>query len=181
MEAEKKNQRHGLIIINTGNGKGKTTAALGTAFRALGQGFKVAMVQFIKGGWRYGELNAAEKFENFFIEPMGHGFLKLGDENPDPADCELAERTWRRCAELILSDQYDLVVCDEVNYALSYRLLPVEMVIDTLKRKPPRVHVILTGRDAPAELVELADLVTEMREIKHPFQKGIKAQRGIEF
>lgn len=181
METEKKHQRHGLIIINTGNGKGKTTAALGTVFRALGQGFKVAMVQFIKGGWRYGELNAAEKFDNFFIEPMGHGFLKLGAEEPDPADCELAEKTWRRCAELILSDEYDLVVCDEVNYALSYRLLPVEMVIETLKQKPSRVHVILTGRDAPPELIEIADLVTEMREIKHPFRKGIKAQRGIEF
>jgi cob(I)alamin adenosyltransferase len=177
----KKDKRHGLIIINTGNGKGKTTAALGTVFRALGQGFRVAMIQFIKGSWRYGELSAAEKFANFTLEPMGHGFLKLGAEAPDPADCELAEKTWRRCAELIQSGDYDLVVCDEVNYALSYRLLPVEMVLETLRAKPSWVHVILTGRDAPAELIELADLVTEMREIKHPYQKGIKAQRGIEF
>jgi len=98
------NKRHGLIIVNTGNGKGKTTAALGTVFRALGQGFKVAMIQFIKGGWRYGELNAAEKFTNFSLEPMGHGFLKLGDGKPAPEDCALAEKTWAKCAEKILSD-----------------------------------------------------------------------------
>jgi len=175
------NKRHGLIIVNTGNGKGKTTAALGTVFRALGQGFKVAMIQFIKGGWRYGELNAAEKFTNFSLEPMGHGFLKLGDGDPAPEDCALAEKTWARCAEKILSDEYDLVVCDEVNYALSYGLLPVEMVLATLAQKPQRLHVILTGRDAHEKIIEIADLVTEMREIKHPYQKGIKAQRGIEF
>ena len=181
MTETNESKRHGLIIVNTGNGKGKTTAALGTVFRALGQGFKVAMVQFIKGGWRYGELNAAEKFDNFSLEPMGHGFLKLGDGEPAPEDCALAEKTWAKCAEKILSDEYDLVVCDEVNYALSYGLLSVEMVLDTLAQKPHRLHVILTGRDAHEKIIEVADLVTEMREIKHPYQKGIKAQRGIEF
>ncbi|HIE08143.1 MAG TPA: cob(I)yrinic acid a,c-diamide adenosyltransferase [Desulfarculaceae bacterium] len=181
MSEESSAKRHGLIIVNTGNGKGKTTAALGTVFRALGQGFKVAMIQFIKGGWRYGELSAAEKFADFSLEPMGHGFIKLGDGDPAPEDCALAEKTWAKCAEKILSDEYDLVVCDEVNYALSYGLLPVAMVLETLSRKPPRLHVILTGRNAPEELIEMADLVTEMREIKHPYQKGIKAQRGIEF
>ena len=181
MSEDNSSKRHGLIIINTGNGKGKTTAALGTVFRALGQGFKVAMIQFIKGGWRYGELNAAEKFPNFSLEPMGHGFLKLGDGEPAPEDCALAEKTWAECAAKILSDEYDLVVCDEVNYALSYGLLPVATVLDTLARKPQRLHVILTGRNAPEELLEAADLVTEMREIKHPYQQGIKAQRGIEF
>ncbi len=181
MSEEGSAKRHGLIIVNTGNGKGKTTAALGTVFRALGQGFKVAMIQFIKGGWRYGELSAAEKFADFSLEPMGHGFIKLGDGDPAPEDCALAEKTWAKCAEKILSDEYDLVVCDEVNYALSYGLLPVTMVLKTLSRKPQRLHVILTGRNAPEELIEMADLVTEMREIKHPYQKGIKAQRGIEF
>jgi cob(I)alamin adenosyltransferase len=181
MSEEGSAKRHGLIIVNTGNGKGKTTAALGTVFRALGQGFKVAMIQFIKGGWRYGELQAAEKFADFSLEPMGHGFIKLGDGEPAPEDCALAEKTWAKCAEKILSDEYDLVVCDEVNYALSYGLLPVTMVLETLARKPQRLHIILTGRNAPEELIEAADLVTEMREIKHPYQKGIKAQRGIEF
>ncbi len=181
MSEEGSAKRHGLIIVNTGNGKGKTTAALGTVFRALGQGFKVAMIQFIKGGWRYGELKAAEKFADFSLEPMGHGFIKLGDGDPAPEDCALAEKTWAKCAEKILSDEYDLVVCDEVNYALSYGLLPVAMVLKTLSRKPQRLHVILTGRNAPEELIEMADMVTEMREIKHPYQKGIKAQRGIEF
>ncbi|MBN2808130.1 MAG: cob(I)yrinic acid a,c-diamide adenosyltransferase [Deltaproteobacteria bacterium] len=181
MSEASKEKRHGLIIVNTGHGKGKTTAALGTVFRALGQGFKVAMIQFIKGGWQYGELAAAKKFENFSLEPMGKGFLKLGDGDPLPEDCALAEKTWALCADRILSEKYDLVVCDEVNYALSYGLLPVSMVLETLARKPSWVHVILTGRDAPEALLAVADLVTEMREIKHPYQKGIMAQRGIEF
>ncbi|HDS16224.1 MAG TPA: cob(I)yrinic acid a,c-diamide adenosyltransferase [Proteobacteria bacterium] len=181
LQASDGDKRHGLIIINTGHGKGKTTAALGTVFRALGQGFKVAMVQFIKGGWRYGELNAAEKFDNFTLEPMGQGFLKLGEGEPAAEDCALAEKTWAHCEQKILSGEYDLVVCDEVNYALSYGILPVNRVLETLARKPPRVHVMLTGRDAPEALIEAADLVTEMREIKHPYRKGIKAQRGIEF
>ncbi len=176
-----KAKRHGLIIVNTGNGKGKTTAALGTAFRAAGQGFNIIMIQFIKGSWKYGELEAAKKFPNFTIEPMGKGFVKLGATEPDAADIELAARTWERCAAAILSQEYDLVICDEINYAISYRLLPVAEVVAVLKRKPSTVHVILTGRDAKPEIIAAADLVTEMREIKHPYQQGITAQRGIEF
>ncbi len=176
-----KDKRRGLIIVNTGNGKGKTTAALGTAFRAAGQGFNIMIIQFIKGSWKYGELEAAKKFDNLTITPMGKGFIKLGAAEPEAADCRLAEETWSACEQAILSGDYDLVVCDEVNYALSYKLLPVQRVIETLQKRPSYVHVILTGRDAPPEIVELADLVTEMREIKHPYQTGISAQRGIEF
>ncbi|MBW1646451.1 MAG: cob(I)yrinic acid a,c-diamide adenosyltransferase [Deltaproteobacteria bacterium] len=176
-----KAKRHGLIIVNTGNGKGKTTAALGTAFRAAGQGFRIIMIQFIKGSWKYGELEAAKKFDNFTIEPMGKGFVKLGAAEPEAADVSLAAATWERCAEAIMSGEYDLVICDEINYAISYRLLPVARVVDVLRRKPSTVHVILTGRDAKPEIIEIADLVTEMREIKHPYQRGITAQRGIEF
>jgi cob(I)alamin adenosyltransferase len=176
-----KEKRRGLIIVNTGNGKGKTTAALGTAFRAAGQGFEIMIIQFIKGSWKYGELEAAKKFDNLTITPMGKGFVKLGAAEPEAADCRLAEETWSACEQAILSGNYDLVVCDEVNYALSYKLLPVQRVIETLQKRPSYVHVILTGRDAPSEIIELADLVTEMKEIKHPYQAGISAQRGIEF
>ena len=112
---------------------------------------------------------------------MGKGFIKLGSAEPETADCELAEKTWQACEQAILSGEYDLVICDEVNYALSYKLLPVQRVVDTLNNKPSHVHVILTGRDAPPEIIELADLVTEMKEIKHPYKTGISAQRGIEF
>jgi cob(I)alamin adenosyltransferase len=175
--------KKGLIIINTGNGKGKTTAALGVAFRALGHNFKVCMVQFIKGSWKYGELEAAKKFDNFTLIPMGKGFVNLGDKKPDPEDIKLAEKTLKKGKESILSGEYRLVILDEVNYAVSYNLIKIEDVIDILKNKPDNVHVILTGRNAETfpELIEIADLVTEMREVKHPYQKGINAQRGIEF
>ena len=175
--------KKGLIIINTGNGKGKTTAALGVAFRALGHNFKVCMVQFIKGSWKYGELEAAKKFDNFTLIPMGKGFVNLGGKKPDPEDIKLAEKTLKKGKESILSGEYRLVILDEVNYAVSYNLIKIEDVIDILKNKPDNVHVILTGRNAETfpELIEIADLVTEMREVKHPYQKGINAQRGIEF
>ena len=175
--------KKGLIIINTGNGKGKTTAALGTAFRALGHGFNVYMLQFIKGSWKYGELEAAKKFDNFILEPMGKGFVNLGAKEPDPEDIELAEATLRKAKEIIQSGKYRLVILDEVLYALSYNLIKVENILDILKNKPENVHVILTGRGADKfpTLLEIADLVTEMKEIKHPYQKGITAQRGIEF
>lgn len=176
-----KNKRQGLIIVHTGHGKGKTTAALGTAFRAAGQGFKIIIIQFIKGSWKYGELEAAKKFANLTITPMGKGFIKLGAAEPEVADCELADNTWKVCEQAILSGDYDLVICDEVNYALSYKLLPVQRVVETLNNKPAHVHVILTGRDALPEIIKLADLVTEMKEIKHPYKMGISAQRGIEF
>ncbi|MBN2232833.1 MAG: cob(I)yrinic acid a,c-diamide adenosyltransferase [Deltaproteobacteria bacterium] len=176
-----KKQRRGLVIVNTGHGKGKTTAALGTAFRAAGHGFNILVVQFIKGSWKYGELEAAKRFDNLHIEPMGKGFVNLGGAAPDLADIELAAATWDRCAAAILSEDYDLVICDEVNYAVTYGLLPVARVLETLAQKPESVHVILTGRDARPEIIERADLVTEMREIKHPYKAGVSAQRGIEF
>jgi len=175
--------RKGLIIVHTGPGKGKTTAALGTAMRAAGQGLKVLMVQFIKGSWHYGELEAAKRFDedSFRIIPMGRGFVKVGAEKPDPEDVRLVEEAWRFAAEQIQSGDYDLVILDEINYAISYKMLEVGKVIEALKRKPEMVHVILTGRSAHPDIVELADLVTEMREIKHPYYKGVQAQRGIEY
>jgi cob(I)alamin adenosyltransferase len=175
--------RKGLIIIHTGPGKGKTTAALGTAFRAVGQGLKVLMVQFIKGSWHYGELDAAHMLgeDHFKILPMGRGFVKVGAEKPHPEDVRLVEEAWQFASEKIRSGEYDLVILDEINYAISYKMLDPGVVVQTLKAKPEMVHVILTGRNAHPSLVELADMVTEMREVKHPYQKGILAQRGIEY
>ncbi len=173
----------GLIIVHTGPGKGKTTAALGIAFRAVGQGLKVVMVQFIKGSWHYGELDAARMLgeDRFTILPMGRGFVKIGAEKPDPEDVRLVEDAWKFAEEKILSGKYDLVILDEINYAISYKMLDPEGVVETLGKKPDTVHVILTGRNAHPSIVELADLVTEMREVKHPYQKGVLAQKGIDY
>ena len=179
MAAEKKK---GLIIVHTGPGKGKTTAALGLGFRAVGDGLKVLMVQFIKGSWHYGELDAAELLgrDKFLIRPMGKGFVKLGGE-PDPEHKKAAEEAWAFAREKIFSGEYDMIILDEINYALSYGLVPVAPVVEALQQKPETLHVVLTGRNAHPDIIALADLVTEMREIKHPYQKGIEAQRGIEY
>lgn len=175
--------RKGLIIVYTGPGKGKTTAALGIAFRAVGQGLKVLMVQFIKGSWHYGELDAAQMLgdDRFTILPMGRGFVKVGEEKPDSEDVRRVEEAWEFSREKLRSRQYDLVILDEINYAISYRMLDPEKVVKALQEKPEMVHVILTGRNAHPSIAEQADLVTEMREVKHPYQKGILAQRGIDY
>jgi cob(I)alamin adenosyltransferase len=175
--------RKGLIIVHTGPGKGKTTAAMGTAFRAVGQGLKVLMVQFLKGSWHYGELDAAKMLgdDRFTIQPMGRGFVKIGAEKPDPEDVRLVEEAWRFAAAKMQSREYDLIILDEINYAISYKMLSPEAVVEALKARPEMLHVILTGRNAHPAIVECADLVTEMREVKHPYQRGIQAQRGIEY
>ena len=170
-------------MVHTGPGKGKTTAALGLALRAVGQGLRVLMVQFIKGSWHYGELEAAKTLgeDRFQILPMGRGFVKIGAEKPDPEDVRLVEEAWSFASQSILGGEYDLVILDEINYAISYHMLDPEPVLETLRRKPEMVHVVLTGRNAHPAIVEFADLVTEMRDVKHPYQKGIVAQRGIEY
>jgi cob(I)alamin adenosyltransferase len=141
------------------------------------------MVQFIKGSWHYGELDAARMLgeDRFKILPMGRGFVKVGAEKPDPEDIRLAQEAWEFASENILGSQYDLVILDEINYAISYKMLDPHVVANALRNKPEMVHVILTGRNAHPSLVELADMVTEMREVKHPFHKGTSAQRGIEY
>lgn len=175
--------KKGLVIVHTGPGKGKTTAALGLGFRAVGSGLKVIMVQFIKGSWHYGELDAAKMLgdDRFQILPMGRGFVKVGVEKPDPEDVRMVEEAWNFAKEKILDGAYDMVILDEINYAISYNMLSPEEVARTLQAKPEMVHVVLTGRNAHPSIVECADLVTEMREIKHPYQRGIPAQRGIEY
>jgi cob(I)alamin adenosyltransferase len=178
--------RRGLILINTGPGKGKTTAALGTAFRAAGNGMRVLILQFLKGSWHYGELDAAQALgeamgQDFVMKQMGRGFVKVGGAETDPEDIRMVEQAWDEAAAAILSGEWDLVVLDEINYAIGYKMLDPEKVAEVLRAKPEMVHVILTGRNAHPILVELADTVTEMREVKHAYEKGILAQRGIEF
>jgi len=175
-------QDRGYIVVLTGDGKGKTTSALGMAMRAIGQGLRVAVLQFIKGTWRYGELETAARLApDLVIRPLGEGFVHVDPKNPDPKDVACAQRGWQVCKETLMSGEYGMVVLDEINLAVSYGLLPLEEVIAALKERPPHVHVVLTGRDAPPELVEMADLVTEMVEVKHPYRKGITARKGIEF
>lgn len=174
--------RRGLILINTGPGKGKTTAALGTALRAVGNGMRVLMLQFLKGSWHYGELDAVEAFEGkFVLKQMGRGFVKVGGAETDPEDIRLVEAAWAEAREAIYSGDWDMVVLDEINYAIGYKMLDAAVVAEALRGRPEMVHVILTGRNAHPLLVELADTVTEMRDVKHAYEKGILAQRGIEY
>jgi cob(I)alamin adenosyltransferase len=176
-----KSAEKGLIIVNTGNGKGKTTAALGMVMRSLGHGYKVAIVQFIKGAWEPAEKAVLEKWEDQIkFQAMGEGFT--WETQDRERDIEKAMAAWSQGLEYILNPEYKLVLLDEVNIALKLGYLDVNTVIQGLAQKPDDSHVILTGRGAPKELIAIADLVTEMSLIKHPFrEQGIKAQPGIEF
>ncbi len=170
----------GLLIVNTGNGKGKTTAALGQAFRAVGHGFRVCFLQFLKGSWKYGELEAAKRFEDLMeIRALGKGFTWQSEDLNE--DIQSARDAWDLAKQVIASGKFKMVVLDELTYLITYGMVPEEDILNTLRNRPPELHVVVTGRDASPGLIELADLVTEMNEIKHPFRNGIKAQRGIEF
>jgi cob(I)alamin adenosyltransferase len=178
--------RRGLVLINTGPGKGKTTAALGTAFRAAGNGMRVLVLQFLKGSWHYGELDSAEALSRsdgftYVMRQMGRGFVKIGGAEADPEDLRMVEAAWDEAVAAMQSGEWDVLVLDEINYAIGYKMLDAEKVAAALRDRPEMLHVILTGRNAHPALVELADTVTEMREVKHAYQKGILAQRGIEF
>ena len=172
----------GLLIVNTGHGKGKTTCALGLMMRAAGQGLRCCMVQFMKArNDRYGEHAAAEKL-GIEVHTMGDGFT-WDTKNPEQ-DRQTARKTWNLCVEKLRTKEYDMLVFDELVYVLSYGMLPVEEVLEEFRKaraEQPARHIVVTGRDAPPELIAAADLVTEMREVKHPFQAGIRAQKGIEF
>lgn len=174
---ERRNQA--LVIVNTGDGKGKTTAALGIVMRSWGQGQRVIMLQFIKsqtGNW--GEIRAAKKM-GIELVPLGDGFTWMSKDIDH--DRALAQRCWQRCRDVIQSGAYDIVIMDEMTYCFKFGWLDIEEVLDVLRGRPACQHVIITGRDAPPELIEFADLVTEMREIKHPYKAGVRAQKGIEF
>ena len=176
-----KNKEKGLIIVHTGNGKGKTTAALGMVMRSLGHGYKVAIVQFIKGAWEPAEKAVLERWAGQLeFKAMGEGFT--WETQDRERDTQKAIAAWEQGLEFILNPEYKLVLLDEINVALKLDYLNVETILKGLEQKPTDSHVILTGRGAPAELIEKADLVTEMSLIKHPFrEQGVKAQPGIEF
>jgi cob(I)alamin adenosyltransferase len=170
----------GLIQVYTGDGKGKTTASLGLAFRACGHGFRVCMIQFMKGSTEYGEVQAAKLLPGFKLIQSGRSdFVDLAD--PAPVDRQLAEDGWRLAKSVIDSGEYDMVILDEMNVALSCGLLDTAAVIDFLTTGKRRVEIILTGRYAPAAVVAVAHLVTEMCDIKHPYQQGTAARKGIDY
>lgn len=180
---ESKNQPKGLVIVYTGNGKGKTTAALGMCIRAAGYMKMVKIIQFIKGSWHYGELDGIKLLAEFVeLEQMGKGFVGIIDDKEDiSVHIAAAQRTLDRSREEIQSGKYDIVILDELNVALKLNLIKLEDVLDLIRSKPDDLHMVITGRDAHEKVIELADLVTEMKEIKHPFQKGILAQQGVDF
>ncbi len=174
--------KKGLIIVFTGDGKGKTTAAMGQALRAVGQGLRVLMLQFIKGTWDYGELKSIKRLDpDFKIKPLGKGFIRSKSKLNEKEALENITQSWEQARNEILSDKYDMVILDEINYVIDFGLLPVEEILALLEKRPEGQHIVLTGRNAHKSLVEVADLVTEMVEIKHQYSKGIKAQKGIEF
>lgn len=169
---------HALVQVYTGNGKGKTTAALGLAMRAAGHGFKVYMIQFMKGQINYGELKTAEVIPEFEIKQFGRPEF-VSKENPDPEDIKLARKGLAYAKKIISSKKYDIVILDEINVAVDFNLIKEEDVITLIKEKPKTVELVLTGRKCPREVVKIADYVTEMLEIKHPFIEGTMARKGI--
>ncbi|MBX7169683.1 MAG: cob(I)yrinic acid a,c-diamide adenosyltransferase [Pyrinomonadaceae bacterium] len=177
-----KENTHGLLMVNTGNGKGKTTAALGVLVRAAGREMNCCLIQFMKSkNDRYGEHESLEKL-GVEVHTMGDGFT-WDTKNPEQ-DIKTSEETWALCVEKMRSEEYDLLVFDELVYVLDYKFLDLQKVLAEIKdirEKQPHLHIIMTGRNAPQELIEAAELVTEMTEIKHPFYAGIYAQQGIEF
>ena len=180
-EGYKENTK-GLLMVNTGDGKGKTTCALGLMMRAAGRGMNCCMVQFMKSKTdRYGEHESAELL-GIEVHTMGDGFT--WDTKDTAQDIKTSEETWELCQRKMHSEDYDLLVFDELVYVLDYKFLDLTKVLDEIKsvrEQQPHLHIVVTGRNAPPELIEMADLVTEMKEIKHPFHAGIFAQQGIEF
>ena len=173
-------ENRGLLLVFTGNGKGKTTAALGQAFRALGHGMRVAVIQFIKGSWKYGELEAAKRYAGQLdFHVMGRGFTWKSDDLSK--DIAKAREAWQFTCELMRQNNHQLVILDELTYLVTYKMIGEEDLLAGLARRPKEMHVVVTGRNASQGLVDAADLVTEMREIKHPYARGVKAGKGIEF
>lgn len=170
----------GLIMVHTGKGKGKSTAAMGVAVRAIGNGMKVGIVQFVKGVWETGERKVLERFPDLCVmKAMGEGFS--WETQDRERDIAAARGAWEMAKEMINDPSFKVVILDELNIVLRYENLPLDEVIETLQNKPEMTHVIVTGRNAKEELIEIADLVTDMTMVKHPFRSGVKAQVGIEF
>jgi len=172
--------KRGLVQVYTGRGKGKTSAAFGLALRAIGRGLKVYVIQFIKGGFDYGELYMVDRLSNLTLKAFGRGKF-ITKKPPGKEDIELAEKALALAEEIVKSGEYDVVILDEINVVLNIRLVKIERMLELIKNKPTHVELVLTGRYAPKEIIEAADLVTEMREVKHPFNKGYQARKGIEY
>ena len=175
--------KDGLVIVYTGKGKGKTTAALGMALRAVGYDYKVCMIQFIKGSWHYGEMTSSKRLEpEFELTAVGKGFVGImDDKSPIEDHKKIADEALAIAKEKIASQKYNIVILDEINYAVNLGLVTLDDVLKLIQTKPADVNLVLTGNHVREEIVELADLVTEMREIKHPFKSGIRAKKGIDF
>jgi cob(I)alamin adenosyltransferase len=173
----------GLLVVYTGKGKGKTTAALGIVLRSVGHGFKVGMIQFIKGEWYYGELSSSKRLEpEFEMIAAGKGFVGIiDDDHPIEDHQRAAQEAVALANERLSSGLYDVMILDEINYAIKLNLISVQNVLDIIKKKPKKTTLVLTGNYAPAEIIAVADLVTEMKEIKHPYQLGFKAKKGIDY
>ena len=172
--------KKGLLMVFTGKGKGKTTSALGLAFRAMGHDFKVCVIQFIKGSWKYGELESIKRFDDlldFYVK--GKGFT-WKSENLDE-DIKIAQEAWTFAKEKVNTGKFQMVILDELTYLIKYKMVSEDEIIDFLSKRPDNLHIVVTGRDASDRLIEIADLVTDMVSIKHPYDNGVKAQKGIEF
>jgi len=173
-------RRIGTVQVYTGDGKGKTTAALGQALRAWGHGRRVLMIQFMKGRINYGELEAAKRLEGFDIIQMGRETF-VSKENPDPVDVKLAREAWELLQEKISAGSYDMIIADELNVALDFGLVELQAVLEMIRNKPPELELVITGRYAHPKVIELADLVSEIKEIKHHYQAGIGAREAVEY
>lgn len=180
MEMVKPKLEKGLIQVYTGNGKGKTSAAFGLALRAVGNGLKVFVIQLIKGGFDYGELQVVKFLPNLELRAFGRGKF-ITQTPPDKEDVRLAREGFELAKKMIESGDFDVVILDEINVAMHLKLIKVDEVLDLIRNKPKHVELVLTGRNAPAEIVEIADLVTEMKEIKHPYALGAQPRKGIEY
>jgi cob(I)alamin adenosyltransferase len=178
-----KNQDKGLTIVYTGNGKGKTTAALGICVRAAGYRKRIKILQFIKGSWKYGELEGIKLLKDFVdMEQVGEGFVGIVDDNKEfEVHQKAAREGLEHARQVIFSGEFDIVILDELNIAVDLGLVDIGTVLELVKSKPEELHLVITGRNARPELIEIADLVTEMKEIKHPYQKGVLAQRAIDW
>ncbi|MGI4879310.1 MAG: cob(I)yrinic acid a,c-diamide adenosyltransferase [Janthinobacterium lividum] len=177
---ERRTLERGLLIVHTGNGKGKSSSAFGMAIRSLGWGMKVGIVQYVKGGWETGEKTFFHAYPDLLtFEVMGEGFT--WDTQDRARDIAAARAAWERSKELILDPAYDFVILDELNIVLRHDTLPIAEIVDFLRDRPLTKHICITGRSAKPELIELADLVTEFQEVKHPFKAGFKAQKGVEY
>jgi len=170
----------GLTQVYTGNGKGKTSAAFGLALRAIGRGLKVYVIQFIKGGFDYGELHVIQHLPNLKVKAFGRGKF-VTQVPPSEEDIKLANQALELAEQIVSSGEYDVVVLDEINVALHLKLIELDKVIRLIEKKPRHVELVLTGRHAPPKVLELADLVTEMKEVKHPYTKGMPPREGIEY